>query len=215
NDGRCRGESLLRTTIDNHGQAIARHLLSDVLANGIRQVEFDLEDFVKVAHPVYSGPLPTVTVAVCTRDRTADLKRCLDSLALVNYPGLEILVFYNAPDDDSTERLVHKYGYIRYVRESRPGLDWARNRAILEARGEIIAYTDDDVVVDHSWITSLATVFAQDTEVMSVTGLVVPCELETEAQVLFEGYGGFGLGFRRKWYRAGCKKNSQIARLHG
>jgi len=215
NDGCLRGESLLRTTIDNHGEAIARHLLSDSLTNGIRRVEFDLEDLVKVAHPVYSGPLPTVTVAVCTRDRTADLKRCLDSLALVNYPGLEILVVDNAPDDDSTDRLVHKYGYIRYVRESRPGLDWARNRAILEARGEIIAYTDDDVVVDHSWVLTLAAVFVEEPDAMVVTGLVVPYDLETEAQVLFEWYGGFGLGFRRKWYRAGYKKNSQIARLHG
>jgi GT2 family glycosyltransferase len=215
NDGRCPAESLLRVTIDKHGQAIARHLLSDGLAIGMRPVEFDIGDLVRVPHPVYSGPLPTVTVAVCTRDRTADLKRCLDFLTLVNYPGLEIVVVDNAPSDESTERLVHDYPYIRYVREPRPGLDWARNRAILEARGEIIAYTDDDVVVDPAWVSSLAAVFAQEPEAMAVTGLVIPYELETEAQVLFEEVGGFGRGFRRKWYRAGDAKNTQIARLHG
>ena len=66
----------------------------------------------------------------------------------------------------------------------------ARNRAILEAKGEIIAYTDDDVVADPGWIKALATVFAEDPDVMAVTGLVVPFELETEAQVLFERDGG-------------------------
>ena len=215
NDGGCPAESLLRVIIDKHGQAIARHLLSDSLANGVTSGEFHLEDLVRVSHPVYGGPFPTVTVAVCTRDRTADLKRCLDSLTLVNYPGVEVVVVDNAPSDGSTERLVHGYRGVRYVNESRPGLDWARNRAVLEAHGEIVAFADDDVVVDPTWLSSLAAVFAQEPEVMAVTGLVVPYELETEAQALFEHLGGFGRGFRRKWYRASDAKNTQIARLHG
>ncbi|WP_045233859.1 glycosyltransferase, partial [Deinococcus pimensis] len=81
-----------------------------------------------------------------------------------------------------------------------PGLDWARNRAALEARGEIVAYTDDDVAVDEGWVAALARVFAENPAVMCVTGLVVPYELDTEAQVLFETYGGFGRGYRRRWY---------------
>jgi GT2 family glycosyltransferase len=177
--------------------------------------EFRIEDLVKVSHPVYTGPLPTVTVAVCTRDRTAALRRCLDSLNLVNYPGLELIVVDNAPSDDSTARLVHEYPNVRYISEPRPGLDWARNRAILEAHGEIIAYTDDDVVIDPNWISALAAVFAQEPDVMAVTGLVVPYELETNAQILFEQDLGFGRGFRRKWYRADCKQNRRIAKIHG
>ena len=94
---------------------------------------------------------------------------------------------------------------MRYIREERPGLDWARNRAIKEAKGEIIAYTDDDVVVDPGWVRALAALFAEDPDVMAVTGLVVPYELETESQILFEMYGGFGRGFDRKWYRVGLK----------
>jgi len=76
----------------------------------------------------------------------------------------------------------------------------------LEAQGEIIAYTDDDVVVDPRWVKGLAQVFAENSEVMAVTGLVVPYELESESQILFETYGGFGRGFERKWYqKAGDK----------
>jgi glycosyltransferase involved in cell wall biosynthesis len=81
-----------------------------------------------------------------------------------------------------------------------PGLDWARNRAIQEARGEILAFTDDDAIVDPGWVTALVRVFAEDPEVMAVTGLVVPYELETDAQHLFERYGGFGRGYEREWH---------------
>ncbi|HSF29353.1 MAG TPA: glycosyltransferase [Candidatus Tectomicrobia bacterium] len=72
---------------------------------------------------------------------------------------------------------------------------------LAEARGEIIAYTDDDVVVDRGWVHALAGVFAEEAEAMAVPGSVVPYELETEAQLLFKQYGGFGRGFKRKWYR--------------
>ena len=87
------------------------------------------------------------------------------------------------------------------MQEPRPGLDWARNRAILEAKGEIIAYTDDDVAVDPQWAKAIAQAFIESPEVMAVTGLVMPYELETEAQVLFEDYGGFGRGFEPKRYQ--------------
>jgi GT2 family glycosyltransferase len=86
------------------------------------------------------------------------------------------------------------------VQEPRPGLDWARNRAIHEAKGEIIAYTDDDVIVDPLWVSALVRVFEEDPAVMAVSGLVAPYEMETPAQVLFERYGGFGRGFKRIWY---------------
>ena len=48
---------------------------------------------------------------------------------------------------------------IRYVHEPQSYLNWARNRAIIESRGEIIAYTDDDVVVDPGWIKAIAEIF--------------------------------------------------------
>src|SRR5690348_9913012 len=97
-----------------------------------------------------------------------------------NYPNLEILVVDNAPSSDATRDLVSaRYPRVNYVVEPRPGLDWARNRAISAASGEILAYTDDDVVVDPGWVRALARAFAEDPEAMAVTGLVVPFELET------------------------------------
>jgi GT2 family glycosyltransferase len=130
------------------------------------------------------------------------MKRCLDAIGRLDYPYLDILVIDNAPQTDATQELIEtQFPQVRYVREPRPGLDWARNRAILEAKGEIIAYTDDDVVVDPGWVGAIAQVFTVNPNVMALTGLVVPYELETEAQVLFEDYGGFGRGFEPKLYQ--------------
>ncbi|HYG65334.1 MAG TPA: glycosyltransferase, partial [Thermoanaerobaculia bacterium] len=151
--------------------------------------------------PPSVSSLPLVTIAVCTRDRTEDLAACLAALERMEYPALELLVVDNAPTSDATERLVReRHPRVRYCREPRPGLDWARNRAIREAQGEIVAYTDDDVRVDPGWAGAIARVFADHPEVAAVTGLVAPFELETEAQVLFESYGGFGRGCRRLWF---------------
>lgn len=148
------------------------------------------------ANPRPAGP--SVTVAVCTRDRPGDLARCLDALAAVTYPALELLVVDNAPSTDAAERLVRRRPRVRYVREPRPGLDHARNRAIAEATGEILAFTDDDVMVDAEWVGALATVFRDDPGAGAATGLVLPLELATDAQRLFETYRSFARGSVRR-----------------
>ena len=155
------------------------------------------------ALPVLAVNGPLVTVAVCTRDRPDSLRACLIALLALDYPQVELLVVDNAPSDEATAQLVQQqFPTVRYVREPRPGLDWARNRAIAAATGEIIAYTDDDVVVDSGWVTALVRPFLADPSVMAVTGLVVPYEIETKAQLLYEEkYGGFSRGFRRRWCR--------------
>ena len=84
-------------------------------------------------------------------------RRKNDAIAQMSVPASEVLVVDNAPSSDATERLVREhYPGVRYVLEPRPGLDWARNRAIAEARSEIIAFTDDDVIVDRNWVSAIA-----------------------------------------------------------
>jgi O-antigen biosynthesis protein len=153
------------------------------------------------ADPFYlpEANLPLVTVVVCTRNRPTSLQKCLASLRELKYPNLEILIVDNAPSDEQTKLLVAQFPDFKYACEARPGLDWARNRGIREATGEIIAYTDDDVRVDQYWVHGLVQAFERP-EVMAVTGLVAPAELETEAQEYFELYGGFGRGFKAEYY---------------
>ena len=212
-DGRVDLESLERKIVRDYLPRFASLLAERAIASSVLPSDLDPE---RLLVPPSNGraSTPTVTVAVCTRDRTVDLARCLAALHRVDYPNLDILVVDNAPVTDETAALVRdRFPAVRYVREPRPGLDWARNRAILECRGDILAFTDDDAVVDAGWVAALARAFAASPDVTAVTGLVVPYELDTEAQQVFEDYGGFGRGYTRRWYRA--PRNGSVALVHG
>lgn len=152
---------------------------------------------------------PPITVIVCTRNRPAQLATCLQSLLALDYPHYEILVVDNAPDDEQTANLVAGLP-VRYAREEQPGLDWARNRGLREARHPIIAFTDDDARPDSGWLQAIARAFAEP-EVTAVTGPVLPAELESPAQNLFEfGYGGMSHGFKRRVIRRATCGNRGI-----
>lgn len=143
---------------------------------------------------------PLVSVVLATRDRPEALREALEALLALAYPRYEIIVVDNAPLTDATARLLESYPTVRYVLEPRPGLSWARNRGTLEARGEIVAFTDDDIVVDQHWLTELVRAVRSTDRVGCVTGLCLPRELETTAQIWFEQYGGFGRGFESVVY---------------
>lgn len=153
----------------------------------------DRDQFLK--HP------PFVSVIVCTRDRSDLLARCLDSLLEMEYPSFEIIVVDNAPQTQATEMLIRsyhsKFPAMRYAREDRPGLSWARNCGIQYASGEFVAFTDDDVVVDTHWLTEIVRGFGNSEEIAAVTGLTIPAELNTPSQHWFEQFSSFNNGFSR------------------
>lgn len=147
-------------------------------------------------------PRASVSVIVCTRGRPSALATCLGSLAGLTYPPHEVLVVDNAPRTEPVAALVASFPGVRYLAEPTPGLSVARNTGVAHATGEILAFTDDDAVVHPDWTARLAVAFSEDA-VMAVTGLVLPAELSSDAQVLFERVlGGFGRGFRRLTYDA-------------
>ena len=151
---------------------------------------------------------PPVTVVVPTRNRAPSLRRALRSLAALDYPSdqMDVVVVDNAPIDASTLHVVQEFGgRFRYVTEPRPGVEWARNRGIAEAKTAIIAFTDDDVEVDQHWLTELVEQF-DDPYVAGVTGLIVPAQRETDAQNIFEELGGFGKGYERRYYSDAIQK---------
>jgi glycosyltransferase involved in cell wall biosynthesis len=153
---------------------------------------------------------PFVSVIVATRDRPSHLVKCLHSLLALQYPRYEIIVVDNAPSSTATvdlfQDICRDNPGVRYAREDRPGLSWARNCGIAAARGEILAFTDDDVVVDRYWLVELARGFSATAGVGCVTGLILPLELETQPQLWFEErcfpsrvqYDGYCLGFARR-----------------
>lgn len=148
------------------------------------------------------GAPPFTTVVVATRERAGQLARALDSLLAQDHPRFEVVVVDNAPVTDETHDLVHrKYGErVRYLREPVPGLAVAHNAGLAGARGEVVAFTDDDVVADPRWLTELTAPFAADPRLGCVTGLILPARLRTPAQVLLESHGGFAKGFTPTTY---------------
>jgi glycosyltransferase involved in cell wall biosynthesis len=156
--------------------------------------------------------LPLVSIVVSTAGQRPDLlKRCIQSLTEINYPAFEIVLVDNraqSKSDDSQAiwsetRDVASGGAksIRVIREGRRGLSFARNTGVLAAHGEIVAFTDDDVEVDANWLSGIVEAFNRTDDIKCVTGLVIPAELETEAQEICEiFYGGFDRGLvPRTW----------------
>jgi glycosyltransferase involved in cell wall biosynthesis len=138
------------------------------------------------------------------------LRGCLAALEKLDYPAYEVVVVDNAPSDDQTQRVVAATPF-RYVREDRPGLNWARNRGISSAQHALIAYIDDDARASSGWLRAIADAFADPT-VDVVTGRVVAAELSTPAQLLFERYGGMDKSIYPKHYqRAGMSNHDLIA----
>lgn len=141
------------------------------------------------------APALSVSVVVCTRHRPDDLDRCLRSLGNLAMAPDETVVVDNSAGDERTADVCARHP-VRYVVEPQPGLSRARNRGILETSGAIVAFIDDDCVVDPGWMEVVADAFA-DPLVMVLAGYVGPLELETPAQYAFERLGGFA----RVWER--------------
>jgi glycosyltransferase involved in cell wall biosynthesis len=142
-----------------------------------------------------SGPL-RLSAAVCTHGRAAMAARAVGSL--LEQGTEEVLVIDNAPADDSTRRLLQEeFPEVRYVVEPSPGLDLARNRALREASGDIVAFLDDDAVAAPGWAAAFVHAFDASPLLAACTGRVEPLSLETPAQRLFEANGGYSRGADR------------------
>jgi hypothetical protein len=141
--------------------------------------------------------LPRISVVIPSIiGRVDELAISLESLRDLDYPDYETVVVDNRrsiPVDDPLPSLLAERPWVRVVRESRPGISAARNAGVQNSSGDIIAFTDDDVRVDRNWLRALGARFALDSSLRAVTGLILPAELESPAQVWFERYyGGFG-----------------------
>ncbi|MFZ0994700.1 MAG: glycosyltransferase family 2 protein [Candidatus Dormiibacterota bacterium] len=138
---------------------------------------------------------PAVTVVVCTRERPTSLERCLQSLARQEYPSFSILVVDNAPLTDESRQVATRFRSrtvgLRYVVEPKVGLAWARNHAMQITDDELLAWIDDDEIADRFWLIELVRGFYEHPGSGAVSGIMLPAELKTQAQVRFEQYGGF------------------------
>ncbi len=108
---------------------------------------------------------PKVSVVVPVYNGAATIEDCIESLFRVRYPPdrLEIVIVDNHSQDDTPHLLARYRDRARVFRHEKRGAAAARNRGIREARGDVIAFTDADCVVDPNWLRNLVSpLTAQD-----------------------------------------------------
>jgi GT2 family glycosyltransferase len=165
----------------------------------VLKIERPLESFSQLADSCDARDAevaePPTSVIICTRNRPEALRNCLSSLRSLSPQPNEIIVVDNDPSSHLTTPVVAQFPEIRYVPEPRTGLSAARNTGVRSSIGEIIAFTDDDVVVHPAWIAAILRGF-EDPKIMSLTGAVLPAELATDAQFAFQNEAfAWELGF--------------------
>jgi glucosyl-dolichyl phosphate glucuronosyltransferase len=129
-----------------------------------------------------SAPSIKVTVAIPTYNRADFLRQTLAGIVAQQFPRdhFEVLVIDNNSRDHTravVEEFASAHPAPRYFVESQQGLDHARNRAIAEARGEIILFGDDDILVQPDWLAQMAVPLLADEGtrlIGAVGGEVIP-----------------------------------------
>lgn len=151
-----------------------------------------------------------VTVAICTWNRAEILDRTLDQLCRVHVP-LEIvweLLIVNNNCTDHTDLVIDKYASTLPVHrefESQQGVSHARNRAIEAASGELLLWTDDDVLVDAGWLHRHIEAFARFPDAAYSGGRIRPWYHQAPPRWITQNLEQFGRAFALKDYGDSCR----------
>lgn len=124
---------------------------------------------------------PLISVIVPTRNRAALLARLLESLSTLRYPSWEAIVVDDGSTDDTpmvAEGFRVRGLPITYLYQPWAKMGSARNRAVSRARGEIVAFTDDDCLVDPGWLEAIAAAFDAHPDALGVQGRTVTIRTE-------------------------------------
>lgn len=115
---------------------------------------------------------PFCSVVIPTYDRAEQLEMALRSLGEQGYRNFETIIVDNSAGDERARMLAERWS-ARLLVESRRGVSFARNRGADEARGEIIAFLDDDSVADPHWLSAIVAEF-RDPSIAVVSGPYLP-----------------------------------------
>jgi GT2 family glycosyltransferase len=135
---------------------------------------------------------PELSVVIVTYNRCKDLEECLNSLLGLNEPPSEILVV-DSSSTDGTDKLVKNYT-LRFINIKERSMVKARNIGLHNAKGEVVAYIDDDVIVSKDWSKQILEPY-EDKDVGGVGGRVLPFGHSEKAFDLPEKYRAIGKVF--------------------
>jgi len=123
----------------------------------------------------------------------------------------EVLVVDNASNDGTGERALELVGRLpgcrgRVIREETLGLSFARRRAAVEAKGEIICFLDDDNIPDENFVANAINAFRNYPQAGSLGGKVIP-QWETEPTPLALAVADYALAI--------CNRGEEAFRYEG
>src|SRR5262245_358960 len=132
-----------------------------------------------------------LSVLICTRNRAAKLAATLEKFFAQRFSGNYELVIVDNASSDETGQVVEGFisrfpNRVRYLFEPRPGLSRARNTAIKAARGDIIVFTDDDVLVAENWLEEIKREFAEDPNLFLLGGRIVLARAGLQDVAIFD-----------------------------
>ncbi len=116
--------------------------------------------------------LNNLSIAIVTRNRSVLLKECLKSLILQTHYPKEILIIDNGSTDD-TKKVASEFSNIlpiRYFSEIKVGIASARNRALIEAKGEILGFIDDDCEAASDWTRNIIKAHKKHLNAVAIQG---------------------------------------------
>lgn len=111
-----------------------------------------------------------VSIIIATRNRRAHLAKCLRSLTEQTYRDYEMIVVDGGSTDGTPE--LAKTFPVKYIQQSRRYIPNAENCGVMAARGEILAFLDDDVIVPDNWLKEITGTY-ESLEVHGVGGRVI------------------------------------------
>jgi hypothetical protein len=200
--GRVEAAALVRQLLEQHAWSCALALSERALQNGAPPKTLDLTGLLQ-SPPQDPNSGPLVTVAVCNTTPASRLDTCLESLTHLDYAPIDVVIVDASDDRTRVERLVsERFPQMRYRAVSGTGA--APHLAVAECRGDILAITDGDAVVDPRWLSKLATIFLADPDVMTVTGLVLPRSMQKPFRATLPA----GAPFCREWSRVRVESGS-------
>jgi len=138
-----------------------------------------------------------ISIIISTCNRPQKLKSCLNSIGiakLIYTKNTEVIVV-DQSDNNQTQKIVKQTNYlIKYTRITKKNLSFARNIGIKHSKGKIIAFTDDDCLVDKNWLKNINQSFDKHKNIIALFGqvkayqasshkhLICPCTFERKKQ---------------------------------
>lgn len=134
-----------------------------------------------------SSGLPFVSIIIPTYNRASRMRATVESLTAQNYPSerFEIILVDNSSTDDTPKeigKLVEEFSSVRHLHERRRGAHWGRNAGATVSLGEILYFTDDDMIAEPDMLAKIVEPFKKRAGVGVATGKILP-QWETEPPV--------------------------------